>query len=162
MKFSSEWSQEGPIFETKLREGTVVRIFRTAMRKAVVLLERNIKQRTPLSDGILKRSISGDVIHSGGIFRGIVGSPLKYALPVERGIRPNRGFPNIRALKHWVQRQIKPKSEEIDSITYVIGRKIQKHGTKGKYMFREAKRATERQIIQIFENAGIDLTEDLD
>lgn len=161
MEFSSEWSQEGPIFEKKLREGTVVQIFRTAMRKAVVLLERNIKQRTPLSDGILKRSISGDVIHSGGVFRGIVGSHLKYALPVERGIRPNRGFPNIKSLKHWVQRQLKPKAEELDSITYLVGRKIQKHGTKGNWMFRDAKRATERQIIRIFERAGIDLTEDL-
>lgn len=38
-------------------------------------------------------------------------------------------FPNVDAIRGWVERKLNIPPEEVDNVAYLIGRKIAKHGT---------------------------------
>lgn len=65
------------------------------------------------------------------------GSSLPYAEPVELGTRPH--FPPVQSLEEWVKAKISQDPKEIPGIAFCVARKISLDGTKGRFMFRDAR-----------------------
>lgn len=123
-----------------------------AMTEADLLLEREVKERTPKAHGLLRESIIGTE-HVGALgVEGVVGSPLIYAAPVELGTKPH--FPPVDALVDWVKTQLHITDErEARGVAFLVGRKIARSGTKGAFMFQKSFDAMRAQIDQIFAQA---------
>ncbi|HET7276134.1 MAG TPA: hypothetical protein VFI91_13275 [Longimicrobiaceae bacterium] len=138
-----------------------------AVTEIVALLERNVKRRTPVGvsgGGGLRGSIAGEVRQASsmgvGVPIGRVGSPLPYALVVERGRQPGK-MPPPEALELWVRRKLGVQNvNEARSVAYLIARKIGREGTEGAHMFRYAAQHNESTIRRILEQSGVRMTVD--
>lgn len=82
-------------------------VLTTSMSRAVMQVSSEVKRRTPVYMGRLVGSIGGRVeAFGGGIsplggeIRGIVDTPVDYALPVEVGRRPG-SWPPIDKIARW-------------------------------------------------------------
>lgn len=111
----------------------------TAMRKSVLHLAGEAKQRTPVDTGRLRSSINNRVEGIGSEMIGRVGSPLSivnnpaggYLEPVEFGRRAGAKPPPSSALATWASRH------GIAS-AYVLARAIGRRGIPGRFMFTNA------------------------
>lgn len=133
-----------------------------AMAQTVLLLEREVKLRTPIGASAAARgSIAGEVrgaLAGRGQIVGVVGSPLSYIPVIERGRRPGK-MPPPDALELWVRRKLKVQNvEEAKGIAFAISRKIAARGTEGAFMFERALEENQGAIRQIFERAGLGIT----
>lgn len=105
-----------------------------------LLLEREVKERTPV--GVhgaagLRGSVNSKSVRFGlERVETAVGTPLPYAVPVETGSRPH--FPPLLPIQDWVESKLGLSPEEARGVAFAIARKISKHGTEGKFMFRDA------------------------
>jgi len=164
MEANFKFKVKGPIFNPVIRGKITFSVFFSAMNEALLLIQSAVVRGTPRgATGNLKRSINTDI--KGGRtrpMRGEVGTPLKYGIPIERGIRAGRGFPKISAIEHWIKRKLKPSSENLDSVTFLVARNIQKRGTKGHFMFEKAFEETAMRVERIFEAAGVKLVRTLE
>lgn len=120
-----------------------------------LLLEREVKERTPVGvggGGGLKGSIAAREPRrlADGVI-GVVGTPLNYAVPVELGTKPH--FPPVKPLAEWAVRKLGVDPSEARSVGFLIARKISRKGTKGAHMFEEGFKANRRQVVQFFEAA---------
>ena len=75
--------------------------------------------------------------HDGTGYAAGVGTSLPYAEPVELGTRPH--FPPVQSLEEWVKAKISQDPKEIPGIAFCVARKISRDGTKGVFMFRDAR-----------------------
>lgn len=125
-----------------------------AVVESQLLLQREVSERTPTSGaGTLRESIGAmPVTFSRDAVVGEVGTALHYAQPVELGSRPH--FPPIEPLAEWVGRKLGKKGEEGRGIAFAIARKIAKHGTAPRHMFRDGLAATQTQIHEILSAAA--------
>src|SRR6185369_9043099 len=91
--------------------------------------------------GIFRGSIQPSLEVTGpATLQGFVFSSVNYAPiiegvdeegnDVEYGRRPNTAFPNIFALRLWVERVLNPPEERLDEVTLAVGRKIVSSGIK--------------------------------
>jgi hypothetical protein len=124
----------------------------TAMTEADLLVEREVKERTPHAHGLLRDSIRGVETVVGLGVEGFVGTSLSYVQPVELGTRPH--FPPVEALIDWVKVKLGIQSDrEARGVAFLIARKIAAKGTKGAEMFAHTLQAVEAQVRAIFSRA---------
>ncbi|GAH61381.1 unnamed protein product, partial [marine sediment metagenome] len=82
-----------PIWEEEIR---------TALEKILAFLHGKILPRTPSTTGYLRGSVSTEIRGNKLDLHGVVGSPAKYAMAIEKGY-PAGKFPNIDAIKMWAR-----------------------------------------------------------
>ncbi len=123
--------------------------------QAVMLLEREVKERTPVgATSLLRESITAfpPEVSIDGV-TGIVGTSVAHATPVELGTRPH--FPPIAPLMDWVQAKLDINNEkEARHVAFLIARKIAAKGTEGARMFGDSLEANEGQIHDMYRLAA--------
>lgn len=127
------------------------------LMEAQLLAYREIVERTPVGAsggaGGLRNSIQPSAVsRAGQRLTATIGTTLVYAAPVETGSKPH--MPPIAPLVDWVEARLDLKGDEAESVARRIAWKIKRHGTKGKFMFRDGLAATKDQIERIFAGAA--------
>lgn len=119
------------------------------LTESLLLIERNVKQKTPEGAGPihLRDSYHTKVSYEGEQVRGIFGTPLEHGEPVEMGTRAH--FPPIAPLQHWVERVLRIDGERSEGVAFAIARAISRRGTKGAHMIEEGFGGSEASIIGI-------------
>ena len=117
----------------------------TAMRQAVLLVEREAKKNAPVFTGQLRSSIQGEV-RTEGLFgqtvKGVIGSNALHAPWVELGTKPH--WPPIAALEVWAQRK--------GLSAYLVARAIATRGTKAVRYLQRAIESNQQKIINLIED----------
>jgi HK97 gp10 family phage protein len=108
-----------------------------AMRDCTLLVLRDAKIMAPVDTGRLRASITPQVVSSGNVVQGIVGSNVKYAPFVEKGTRPH--WPPFRALAGWARRHGMNEAQ----VWFAIGIK----GTKAHPYLQPAFEKNEQKIV---------------
>ena len=88
-----------------------------------LILESMIKKRAPVYTGRYKSLWSTERINDGTVR--VVNPQGGKGRALEYGGRPGQ-FPPLDELRTWVRRKIDP--EDVDTTTYLIGRKIEEEG----------------------------------
>lgn len=131
-------------------------------------LTSEIADRTPASEGHLRRSIIGRTEVTPNGMLGIIGTPLDYAPAVELGTKPHPvSEAGILAIAEWAKRKLplgqavslktgrplkaKGVEEAALSAAHAIAWKIRHRGTQGAFMFRDAFTANRATVIAKFE-----------
>lgn len=112
-------------------------------------LEKEVVEGTPRGvggDAGLAGSIFGEVTGTGMPVKGIVGSPMEYAVVVEKGRRPGKRMPPVGPIALWAQRKLGVSAEEAQSVGFAIARTIAIKGFEGAYMFKNAWNENERWV----------------
>lgn len=130
---------------------------RDFFKRAVVIVQRNVKRRTPVDRGGLRNNVYTEVDNSRIPTWGKIGTNEKYAKPVEFGTgllsdAPDSGrrryFPPPAALDLWASRHGIPGGG------YAVARAIYlRGGTKPVRMFREGLKASQPEIAQQLQGA---------
>jgi hypothetical protein len=125
-----------------------------AMTEAMSILETAVATNTPVGvSGALQGGIRGTVLtHLRGEV-GIEGPASKYGEIIEKGrgsTTRSQGGVSWEPIKLWVRRIIRPPAKKLDSVTYLVWRKIHRKGFKGKFMFRDAERKLKTRVINMF------------
>ena len=137
-----------PLFVKEIKGG---------MAESVALVQYETVNRTPVSDGFLRRSIGSDIRGNGMELEGIIGSPLVYALPVEQGAAPH--FPPLGPIELWLSRKgnlynnMFGAADSLKHSAFLVARKISIVGLKANWMFRDALEASVTRIENIWEAA---------
>ena len=125
-----------------------------AMREATLLAQREWQENMPRgATGLTAGSIHSDVSSTPAGVLGVVGSSQPSAVWVELGTRPH--MPPSEALQPWVQAVLgisDPK--EVHNVAFLVARKIARKGTPAQRPMARAVKATQGQIIAIFERAA--------
>ena len=124
-----------------------------AVVEGSLLLEREVKERTPVGiggGGGLRGNIAAQPpAVLGNEVIGVVGTAMAYAVPVELGTRPH--FPPIQPLRDWVRLKLGiSDEEEIEDVAWRVARKIAIRGTEGAHMFEHAFNANQDRVQAIF------------
>lgn len=144
-------------------ETTIPPLLEAAMSEATLLLEREVKIRTPIGvtesarGSIASQVDRGMPIGRGSPIRGRIGSPLAHVAVLERGRRPGR-MPPVAALELWVRRKLNIADvDEARQVAFTIARAIAARGTEAVKMFEEAAAENEEKVFRIFDRAGVDI-----
>ncbi len=143
-------------FPESLRQGV-----ERGLERATELLERAVaagarsplgaESRNPL--GELARSVTREVYHEDGraVGRVFLGAPAdQYGIFVEVGTRPH--FPPPAAIEGWVRRRLGVTDDrQARQLAFLIGRKIARHGTKGRFLFERALHENVDRVAEILE-----------
>ena len=145
--------QTGPIFDRGLRDDIIQTDLLAAMHEALIYLEREVKERTPIgATGILRGSVFSEIRGQPVNLHGIVASPQQYAAPVEHGTQPH--WPPQGPIRLWVRRKLGIEGDNVNGVAFLVARKIASKGTDGAHMFEEAFKAGKNTVITIFQKAG--------
>lgn len=122
--------------------------------ESTMLIEREVKERTPTSGAATLRESIGamPVVVSAQAVRGQVATSLAYAAPVEHGSKPH--WAPIEPLIDWVTRKLGKRGEEAEEVASAIRFKIAARGTEGAHMFRDGVKAAEGQVVGFYEAAA--------
>jgi len=137
------------------------RAIERSLMRATALLERAVVANAlapfgtyagaPL--GELARSVSREVYHDDGhsVGRVFLGAPAdQYGIFVETGTRPH--FPPPAALEGWVRRRLGVTDDrQVREVAFLIGRKISRSGTPGRFLFERALEDNVDRVVGIFE-----------
>ena len=120
----------------------------TAVLEASLLLEREVKERTPTAGGTTRESIAAQEprILADRVV-GEVASPLPHIAAVELGTRPHR--PPVQPLADWAKLKFGADDAEATRIGHAVAAKIAARGTEGAFMFRDGLAANEAQVRDI-------------
>lgn len=133
------------------------------LTQAQMLLWREVIERTPVGiggGGGARGSIQAPApVSAAGRVEAAIGSSLTYIAPLELGSRPH--MPPAAPLEAWVKAKLGLKGEEAEGVARKIAWKIKAHGTKGKFMFRDALDANLAQIERILALAAQDVAKAL-
>ena len=152
-KAADQWLAD---FPAALRRG-----IERGLARATKLLERAVmaKAQTPLgakSDaalGQLARNVTSELYEEEGraVGRVFLASPAdRYGIFVEVGTRPH--FPPPAALLGWVQRRLGVTNDrQARQIAFLIGRKIARQGTRGRFFFEQALQENEGRVVAALE-----------
>ena len=136
--------------------GLVIEEMTAAIFEGTQLLEREVKERTPVgATSALRSSISAgrpEPLPEGVI--GVVGTSLRHAVPVELGRRPGKRMPPIAPLADWAVSKLGVPEGEAQGIAFLIARKIAAKGTEGAKMFERGMQASEARIQGMMEAAA--------
>ena len=117
-----------------------------AVAEASLLVEREVRERTPIGiggGGGLAGSIGArdpEVVPGEGVV-GVVGTSLRYAVPVELGRRPGQRQPPVQTLCDRAEVRLGVSPEESRAVAWAIARRIAVEGTEGAHMMRDGMRA---------------------
>lgn len=126
---------------------------RDGMKDALELTTAEVRERTPIAFGTLRRGIGYDLTFGKHEIEGTVSAPdVPYAAAVEKGRRPGR-FPNLRKLQHWVEVKLGITGAANKRVAFLVGRKIARFGTKGAFMFRDGAEAAFPKALRILQDA---------
>lgn len=127
------------------------------MTEALLLLQREVKAKTPVGAGPihLRDTIFHKLSMGGTNIIGILSSPLEYGIPVEYGTKPH--FPPAGPLQHWVETKLGISGKEAKSVAYLIARAISRRGTKGAQMFGQGFSENETAVMRILEQIPADI-----
>lgn len=142
------WAQAPEIMEEELERTTW---------EAELLLEREIKDRTPVGvggAGGLRGSIAAQPprVLAGNVL-GVVGTSVSHAVPVELGTRPH--FPPLQPLEDWARQKLGVSAEQAPGVALAIARKIAARGTPGVGMFHMAFALNRGQVRRMYEQANV-------
>jgi len=120
----------------------------TAVLEASLLLEREVKERTPTATNTTRESIAAQEprILADRVV-GEVASPLPHIAAVELGSRPHH--PPVQPLVDWAKVKFGASDAEAERIGHATAKKIAARGTKGAFMFRDALAANDSQVRDI-------------
>ena len=133
------------------------------LERATELLERAVaaaamspfgaRSSAPLGElaRSVKREVFSDADTGRAIGRVFLGSPAdQYGLFVEVGTRPH--FPPPAAIEGWVRRRLGVTNDrQARELAFLIGRKIARTGTPGRFLFERALEENEERVVAIFE-----------
>lgn len=126
--------------------GAFERYMRRFLQRAVVKVEGEVKERTPVNVGRLRSSVTHEVRGLGAKMQGIVGSPVSYAPYVETGTKPH--WPPFAPIMYWVQRKLRLSGDALYAATRGVQRAIARSGTQGKQMFEKGLEASQGWIAE--------------
>ena len=144
-------------FPDAVRSATVSKV-----TEVLMYLERLVKQATPQGAGpahLMQTIGPPEVTVLGDKVKGMLGTPAKYAEPVEYGTRPH--FPPIEPIKYWVEKKLGLEGAEAASVAFLIARKISKEGTEGAYMFTDTWNEHQDDINRILDQIPENILERL-
>lgn len=145
-ELAGAWAQAPQMVADELRAATL---------EATQLLEREVKEETPVGiggGGGLRGSIAArEPVVSGTGVLGVVGTAQPYAVPVELGTRPH--FPPVQPLADWAERKLGVPAAQARDVGFLIARKIARRGTEGAHMFERAFERVRPQVVAIYERA---------
>lgn len=131
----------------------VVQELERATVEADMLLAREVSERMPKgAHGLLKQSLfHEEQVEEFGV-KGLVGTPMSYAVPVELGTKPH--MPPIEPLIDWVKEQLGIRSEKAArGVAFAIAIKISRRGTTGQFPFQLTFLHQQDQVQRIFAQA---------
>ena len=159
--FKASVITKGPIFDAIKRLRVTEQETRSAVEDSTQRLVREVKLGTPVSTKTLRRSIDSKITGRGKAIRGIVSTPLKYGLPVERGHHLERkGWPPPRNIEAWLLRPkkaIRLKGATVKQVAFLISRAMVRKGVTGKFMFTQGLKKSTSYIMRRFNEVGIKL-----
>lgn len=152
MQVTLNFKLSGPLLEGKygaMLESEMLR----ATQDSVRLVSRNIRAKAPIgATGNLKTGIHGRTLDP---YKGIVrveGPAERYAQFAELGRRAGR-WPPVEPIRRWVRIKLRPPRKELNSVTFLVRRKIGQVGTRGARFFRSTAAQSEQAVQRIFERA---------
>jgi hypothetical protein len=123
-----------------------------AMLESDLLLEREVKEKTPVGvggAGGLKGSIAAQEPEiSSDVVLGVVGTAMAHAVPVEIGTRPH--FPPVQPLEDWVIAKLGVPEKDAHGVAFLVARKIAARGTLAVGMFHRAFNEQRPKVEAIF------------
>lgn len=132
---------------TRIYEEEITRGIETVL----MWLWRKVIEKIPVHTAALRGSVKTEIRGKGIGMRGVVGTPAKYALPVERGRKPGK-FPNLDAIRLWVNQKLGVTDEKA---VYLIGRKIQQLGIPAVEMFERTAKEENAAVQRIMDQANV-------
>lgn len=142
-----------PFFQQLTRQAVIDQEMRRAMRRAVLLGQRAVQERTPVgATGNLAGSIDQEITGRGAQVTGQVFTSQLYGIPVELGTRPH--WAPIGPLQYWALRVLGDARA-----AYRIRWHIAQYGTPGQHMFREGFAASATRIQGVFRAAQVRLAQ---
>lgn len=129
----------------KLNPEAFMAFVRSALWKAALLVERKVKQETPVDTGRLRASFVSSVSSMPNQLWSKVSSPVTYASFVEEGTRPH--WPPPGALAGWSHRHNIPE--------FLVARAIARRGTRAVRMLARAIEMSRQEIVSIFNDTGM-------
>jgi ribosome modulation factor len=130
------------------------RYMRQFMNRALPIIEREVKVKTPVNTGALRSSIGHEISGVGAQMQGIVGTSKEYAPFVELDTRPH--WPPYRAIEYWAMRKLGLQGAVLRTAVRGIQRKIARAGTTGRHMFGLAFEATRERVRQMWADTWAD------
>ena len=125
-----------------------------AMRKVVLEVERQairVQVRKKVHNyGTLKDAWTTKVTKGTRGIKGIVMSPLPYAIVMEKGRKAGATAPPTDAIRLWITRKKGLRGREADSAAFLIARSIGEKGIKGRHMLEEGYEAAEPTVMKLF------------
>lgn len=116
-----------------------------AMNESLAYLRMLIVESAPVGvTGHLRGSVFTSIRGKPTDLRGIVASPLEYAIIVERGRKPGR-FPPRAPIELWARRVLGDAS-----LWFVVARAIARRGIAGKHIFEQAAQKGEGTVKRIW------------
>lgn len=131
----------------KLAPAQLNRAWRDGMEDSLAFLKRAVQENTNVDRGMLRggifTEIHGTTVDS--MFGRVLPSPAtkEYASVQEWGRKPGGKMPPVTVIADWARRK------GITVSAFVIARSIARKGTKGKFMFRDAARKGQTQVVRI-------------
>jgi len=126
-----------------------------AISEADLLLEREVKEKTPVGvggAGGLRGSIAAqDPEVSSDVVLGVVGTAMAHAVPVEIGTKPH--FPPVQPLEDWVIAKLGVPEKDAHGVAFLVARKIAARGTLAVGMFHRAFNEQRPKVEAIFAGA---------
>jgi len=123
-----------------------------AMWESELLLEREVKEKTPVGvggAGGLKGSIAAQQPEiSADVVLGVVGTAMAHAVPVEIGTKPH--FPPVQPLEDWVIHKLGVPEKDAHGVAFLVARKIAARGTLAVGMFHRAFNEQRPKVEAIF------------
>ena len=132
------------------------REFTRAMKLAVVHLEGEVKKKTPINFGMLRKSIVSHTKFNplrGEVFATMPGRA--YVDYVEFGRKAGKQPPSGTgsSLRLWVRRKLKLSGSALATATFLIARAIGKRGTKPVKMFKNTEEQERNKVMRMFKEA---------
>ena len=126
---------------------------RKAMGKAVAIITKAAKENVAVGvSGEARAKIHGEVREAGpGAVLGVVGGYSDHSLVLEKGADPH--WPNVRGLAMWVLRKLRVASDQVQSVTYLVARKISRRGLHAQPYLEPAFEDNQGKISKFFEKA---------
>lgn len=127
----------------------VARAASNAMADTALAIQADAKAGAPVNMGELRASIRAEgKVHTDpkGVLMTRVAADSPYASWVEFGRGPGKA-PPVDVLQRWVhlnRRKLGVKDEDVNSVAFLIGRKIAERGTEPTFFFTNAVEANER------------------
>lgn len=149
-----------PVYADAERARQVVqRATRITMSGSVNILHGAVVMKTPFAFGLLRQSITAEVLDVSQNITGRVSTPSPYGWPVETGSRPH--WAPLEPLVLWARRKLGLSGLFAISAARRIRFKIAQKGTKAHWMFARAFRENKDRVRKLWRDAQSEILKNL-